>query len=194
MEEKLNELFKECKIELKNIGINFDDVDYIGKIDISISKRKAKRYGCCKQEMPDKSSIHIGKRKIFYTKYQKHHIEISKWVMDLNNKIIKNTIIHELIHCIPGCNNHGVEFKKYAKIINQKLGYSITRLGNKVEDYKSSNLEYCEEKNSKYNYIIRCENCNTIYYRQRLAKNFFKKYRCGICKGKLKLTEQKGQF
>ena len=38
--------------------------------------------------------------------------------------IIKNTIIHELIHCLPKCTNHGKEFKKYAKIINEKLGYN----------------------------------------------------------------------
>ena len=28
---------------------------------------------------------------------------------------IKNTIMHEIIHCFPYCNNHGSEFKKYAK-------------------------------------------------------------------------------
>ena len=45
-------------------------------------------------------------------------IEISRWVLELKDDIIKNTIMHELIHCMPYCNNHGAEFKKYAKVIN----------------------------------------------------------------------------
>lgn len=187
MEEKLIKLFDECKLELQSIGINVENKEIFGEIDINLSKRKTKRYGCCKQEAPDKKTRYkIGKR-IYYAKFQKHHIEISKWLMELNDNIIKNTIIHEIIHCIPNCNNHGKEFKKYSNIINENLGYNITRLGNKIEDYKASNLEFAEEKSKNYNYIIKCENCAQIYYRQRLSKNFFEKYRCGICKGKLKL-------
>ena len=29
--------------------------------------------------------------------------------------------MHELIHCMPYCNNHGKEFKKYANIINEMM-------------------------------------------------------------------------
>ena len=176
MEEKLDKLYKECLEELKSINIiNFDE---IGEIDISFAKRKTKRYGCCKQEEPDKSTA-------YREKYNKHHIEISKWLMDLNDDIIKNTIIHEIIHCLPDCNNHGKEFKKYSKLINEKLGYNITRLGNKKEDYEKSNLEFNE--NQKIKYIITCESCGLIYYRQRMGNNFTKKYRCGKCKGKLRI-------
>lgn len=182
MEEKLEKLYKECLEELKSINIDLDEKT-IGKIDISFSKRKTKRYGCCKQEEPDKSTAYREKRIIHYRKYNKHHIEISKWLMDLNDDIIKNTIIHEIIHCLPDCNNHGKEFKKYSKLINEKLGYNITRLGNKKEDYEKSNIKF--EENSKIKYVIACESCGLIYYRQRMAKNFTKKYRCGKCKGKL---------
>lgn len=183
MEEKLEKLYKECLEELKSINIiNFDE---IGEIDISFAKRKTKRYGCCKQEDPDKSTAYREKRIIHYRKYNKHHIEISKWLMDLNDDIIKNTIIHEIIHCLPDCNNHGKEFKKYSKLINEKLGYNITRLGNKKEDYEKSNLKF--DENPKIKYVIVCENCGLIYYRQRMTKNFTKKYRCGKCKGKLRI-------
>lgn len=48
--------------------------------------------------------------------------------MQLNKSIIKNTIMHEIIHCMPYCNNHGKEFKKYAKYINKNLGYDISRV------------------------------------------------------------------
>lgn len=184
MEEKLEKLYEECLKELKSIDIDLDEKT-VGEIDISFSRRKTKRYGCCKQEEPDKSTAYREKRIIHYRRYNKHHIEISKWLMDLNEDIIKNTIIHEIIHCLPDCNNHGKEFKKYSKLINEKLGYNITRLGNKKEDYEKSNLKFIE--NPQIKYIIACENCGLIYYRQRMAKNFTKKYRCGKCKGKLRI-------
>lgn len=191
MEEKLNKLFEESINELKSIGIDITNIKKIGEIDISISKRNNKRYGCCKQENPDpkyKTIKKIGRRKsIKYEKFNTHHIEISPWVMELEDEIIKNTIIHELIHCIPYCNNHGEEFKKYAKYINTKLGYDISRAGNKKEDYKKSNIEYSEEE--QYNYKVICSKCGQEFYRKRLNKNFSRKYRCGKCGGKFDIVE-----
>ena len=189
MEEKLKDLYNECVKELQSIGIEINE-DKIGQINISLAKRKALRYGCCKQEEPVKNEFHFikrGRRKYkIYDKFLKHNIEISKWVMDLDENIIKNTIIHEIIHCFPYCNNHGKEFKKYAKYINEKLPYNITRLGNKKEDFKKSNQEYKEENNYKYKIV--CEKCGYIYLRKRLKKNFINKYRCGVCNGNLKMA------
>ena len=65
---------------------------------------------------------------ITYGIYRKHYIEISPWVMELDDSIIKNTIIHELIHCMPYCNSHGYAFKEHAERINDKLGYDISRV------------------------------------------------------------------
>lgn len=192
MEEKLKRLYKECIEELKSIGIDVLDKKN-GEIEIKLSSRSKSRYGCCKQENPNKTTKYyqkIGNRKyIKYGIYNRHTIEISEWVMQLDEKIIKNTIIHEIIHCFPYCNDHGKKFKKYAEYINQELKYNISRLGNKREDYEKSNIEYIEKR--KDNYKIVCENCGQTFYRQRLAKNFQRKYRCGKCKGKfiiIKLT------
>lgn len=191
MVEKLNELYLQCLNELNSIGINMQNKELIGDIDIKINKRASKKYGCCKQEKPDKRYKIIQKkahyRIIKYEKFQSHHIEISNWVMQLKDDIIKNTIIHELIHCIPFCNNHGKEFKKYAKYINEKLGYKITTKGNIQEDYRSSQLEYTEEENYKYKII--CQGCGQIIYRKRFKPNLIQKYCCGKCKEKLKIIE-----
>ena len=184
LEEKLTKLYNECLEELKSIGITFDDKD----ITIKISKRNNKRYGCCKTLLPDdKYKVVIKKslRKyiVKYENFKKYEIEISKWVLDLNDKIIKNTIIHELLHCLPYCNNHGEYFKKYAKLINEKLGYNITRAGNKKEDFEKSNVDFKESE--QYKYRIICTKCGSTFYRKRLAKNFARKYRCSRCLGKL---------
>ena len=109
--------------------------------------------------------------------------------MKLDKKIIKNTIIHELIHCIPYCNNHGEEFKKYAKIINLELGYNISRAGNKKEDFEKSNISFTEEEQYKYKVI--CLQCGQVFYRKRLNKYFLRKYRCGKCGGKFSIIELK---
>lgn len=181
--KNIKELFEDCKQQLYNIGIDCEnDCD----IDISISKRNNKRYGCCKPEEPDKSTkyyIYIKRKKfVKYARYKKYHIEISPWVMELDEKIIKNTIIHELIHCLPGCDNHGKQFKMYANLINNTLKYNISRLGNKAEDYEKSNKQFMEQ--NVYNYKIECQKCGQTFYRKRLNKGFEKKYLCGKCKGK----------
>ncbi len=193
MEEKLNQLYQECLNELKLIGINLENNKEIGKIDIALANRKTKRYGCCKQEEPDKKYKIVERRGykkfIKYEKYQMHHIEISKWVMQLDDSIIKNTIFHELIHCIPYCNNHGEQFKKYANYINQKLGYNIKRVGDPKEDYEKSNLPF-QEENKTYKYKIQCQKCGQEIYRQRFNAKLIKKYRCGKCGGTLELLSK----
>lgn len=187
MEETLNDLYNESIKELESIGI---DIKEAGNIDIKISKRNNKRYGCCKQENPEESTKYIEKigyrRIIKYRKFNTHHIEISPWLMESEKNIIKNTIIHEIIHCLPDCNNHGKIFKTYAKIINQKLGYTITTVGNKQQDYINSNKQYVNK--TVNNYKIECEKCGQVFYRQRLNKNLVKKYRCGKCRGRLKVV------
>lgn len=194
MEQKLSKLYNECILELKGIGIKVLNNRDIGDIEIGISKRNNKRYGVCKQRSPDEKTKYIKRLKkqkiIKYGRYNKHYIEISPWVMELEESIIKNTIIHEIIHCFPYCNDHGDEFKKYGKYINLKLGYDISRTGNKEEDYKKSNLIYKEDKT--YNYKIECKECGQIIYRDRCNRDFSEKYRCGKCGGKFVIY--KGKF
>ena len=193
MQKKLENIYNECIKELKKIGIDIEETRKIGEIDIAISKRNNKRYGCCKQEEPNIKTKYIEKvgRKNFikYKMYNKHHIEISPWVLELDDEIIKNTIIHEIIHCLPDCNNHGNEFKKYAQYINETLGYNISRVGNKKEDYLKSNIEYKEKE--QFNYHIQCTNCGQSFYRKRLKRNFIKKYRCGKCESSFEIHKLK---
>jgi predicted SprT family Zn-dependent metalloprotease len=189
--EKIERIFKECKNELNSIGIDFG-TDCI--VDIKVSKRNNKRYGCCRPEEPDLKTKYYsyvrGRRYVKFKRYKKYHIEISPWVLELNEDIIKNTVIHEMIHCMPECDNHGEIFKYYANIVNTKLGYNISRVGNKTVDYENSNKENIEE--IVYNYKIVCQKCGQVFYRMRLGKGFTRKYYCGKCKGKF--VVQSGKF
>lgn len=193
LEKKLNKLYTECIEDLKKIGIDIYDKELdIGEIDIHISKRNNKRYGCCKQEEPDLRYKHIERkgyrRVIKYEKFNKHNIEISKWVLELNDELIKDTIMHEIIHCFPYCNNHGKKFKYYAKYINEHLGYNISRVGNREKDCEKSGIELKKEE-KEYKYKLVCTECGQEFNRKRLKKDFIKKYRCGKCKGKLSFVE-----
>ena len=186
LEEKLIKLYTECLNELNSIGINFKDKD----ITIKTSKRNNKRYGCCRPSNPDKRYKVVVKKSIRryivkYENFKNYEIEISRWVLDLDDSIIKNTVIHELIHCMPYCNNHGEEFKKYAKLVNEKLGYNIARIGNKKEDFEKSHIKYIESE--QYKYKIICTKCGSTFYRKRLSKDFTRKYRCSKCLGKLEV-------
>lgn len=130
--DRLQKLYNQCISELNSIGIDTSE-KMLGKVEIQVSKRNNKRYGCCKLECPDenyKVVKKVGRRRVVkYEKFNKHTIEVSKWVMELDEKVIKNTIMHEIIHCFPYCGNHGKYFKMYAEVINEKLGYGISRLG-----------------------------------------------------------------
>lgn len=193
MQIKLEKLLDDCIKELETIKFKIKDNPEVGTIDIKISKKATKRYGCCKHESPNKKYFHTIKskygKKIVYDRFNIHHIEISQWVMQLDDQTIKNTIIHEILHCLPACNNHGVLFKSYAKYINEKLGYNISRLGNKEADFKRNNLEY-NENTKCYKYKIICKECGQVFYRQRMKKNLIKKYCCSLCGGRLELNHQ----
>lgn len=61
MQEKLETIYNQCVEELRRIGIDINENKKIGTIDISVSKRNNKRYGCCKQEEPDIKTKYIEK-------------------------------------------------------------------------------------------------------------------------------------
>lgn len=180
--DKLIKYFEECKQDLYNIGINLEE-DCL--IDIKLG-RNNKRYGACKPESPYLDSKYmekVGRRRyIKYGRYRKYHIEISPWVMQLDKDIIKNTIVHELIHCLPYCDNHGAKFKEYALYINKRLGLNVSRVGNKSEDYRKSNLKIAPES---YKYKVVCKGCGQEFFRKRISKNFVRKYICKKCGRKI---------
>ena len=69
-----------------------------------------------------------------YTEYD-YYIEISGHTLENTEKSLRNTLIHELIHTIPGGLCHTGEWKKWAKYVSERTGYNIKRLeGDETED------------------------------------------------------------
>jgi len=76
---------------------------------------------------------------------------------------LKNTILHEMIHTIVGCCNHGMLWKQYATIVTKATGHEITRTG-----CVSSIIK--KEMVGKAKYIVTCDKCNRKIYRYKKSK------------------------
>ena len=64
-----------------------------------------------------------------------YYIEISGHTLQNTEKSLRNTLIHELIHTVPDGMCHTGEWKKWAKYVSAKTGYTIQRLdGDETED------------------------------------------------------------
>lgn len=165
--KKINELYKEVIEEAKKINLpistNIND-------EIIINKRAKRRFGCCKKI---KKGLIIS-----------YEIEISYRLIECEEKFVKQTLAHEILHTCQGCDNHGQIWKSYAKRMNTKYGYNIKRTDT-AEDLGIVESDF-KKYNAKENYILICKNCGARISRTRMS-NVVKhpsKYRCR-CGGNL---------
>ena len=93
-----------------------------------------------------------------------------------------STIVHELIHTVKGCMNHGDKFHKIADICNKAYDLDIGTYTSKNE------LEACREYRLKTaRYIVQCTKCGNTIFRSRNCDliRYTNLYSC-ICGGELK--------
>lgn len=109
-----------------------------------------------------------------------YNIYLNKKMLKCDDKQIKNTLLHELIHTIDGCFNHGDNFKKQAEIVNKLYGYNIQR--------SSSCQEFKNQLNFKYE--VCCTNCGAKnkYFKKTNIVKYPNLYRCA-CGGELKVKQ-----
>lgn len=154
-----------CKAELDGLGIKY------GKVrNWSVNTHAKCRLGQCRKTTLGLFDINVSERLL---------------KDDIDDQIALDTIMHELLHTVPGCFNHGEKWKVYAKYINQKLPqYNITRV---VKDGETGLT--IEHKQPVYKYILRCTKCGQEIKRQKASKIItnYKRYRCGRCGGRLEL-------
>ncbi|HIU26160.1 MAG TPA: SprT-like domain-containing protein [Candidatus Copromorpha excrementigallinarum] len=138
---------------------------------VEVNSRPKKRFGCCK------------------IKDRKYHIEISEFVLKCEERYIRETLAHEVLHTCPECQNHGKIWKEYAERMNKRYGYNIKR----VSSFEEMGLETPAQK-PEIKYIIKCRKCGKEYPRQRFTcvMKKIKAYRCG-CGGELVLMENPGE-
>lgn len=107
----------------------------------------------------------LGKCELF-TEYKGEKvfaIQVSYKVLNLKFNDIMEILCHEVLHSCEGCMNHRTQWKRYAKMMNEKYGYNIRRCAN-GEEYGLTKNEI------KKNYCLRCVACGEKYYFARYCK------------------------
>lgn len=160
---KLLELKNDCLDELASIDL----LDNVGEIDEwYVDKRATRRLGVCKHRR--------------CMEYIYHSIGISSWLLkDFDDKTIKNTIMHELLHTFEGCDNHGYKWQKYADIVNTKLGYNIKRLSSLETICENNDIDYNKYENVHYKYKGTCKKCGYVWRQNRLSAHTLMSYKLG---------------
>lgn len=143
------------------------------KINVAINNRFKRAFGRCDKK-EDGFTIQIN----------------GEYLRVAEPKHIHNTIMHEVLHTLPNCFNHGIFWKTAAQKVNYNYGFTISRL--------SYDANYaCVEKEKNKNkplYVIFCPSCNRVVGRYKNQSKVYKavlstqdspyirkKYRCGTC-------------
>ena len=155
--QKINLLF-----QLENeIRAEFPDIEFCPTIEYKIDNATT-RFGLCRKIDADYAII-----------------SISKYLFRDERKL-KNTLLHEMLHTVAGTNGHKGRWKILADRINKTTNYNIKRTS-------SFNTEYEKIIDSKVKYILRCTECKAEYKYQKETKavKYYDRYHCGRCKNKL---------
>lgn len=144
LNQKLKRLVKESEKELQAIGLGDklkSDIEY------TINYKAKKRLGqCCK----------------------KQDINISSWLLEIgDDHDIKNTIIHEILHTFEDTIGHKEKWQYYARYVNNRTDYHITRTTSINKIYEKAN-KVRPTKEIHYRWKITCTKCGKVFYRQRI--------------------------
>lgn len=133
-----------CMDKLDAIGIQYGNVR-----NFKINSRAKSRWGRCKKV-----------NGVF-------EIEISDRLLDEQNDEsgLENTIIHELLHTVPGCMNHGPNWKRMADKVYAAYGIEIKRCAT-AEEKGVDPIEEVKE----YKYFLRCPDCGYVFKYMRETK------------------------
>lgn len=108
-------------------------------------------------------------------------IEINKDLLDDRNPNtpLVETIIHELLHTIPGCFNHGEKWQGIVDTINQHTGLHISRTST-IED---KGLVVFSRPDRAPLYRVTCPACGRSIEYRRAAKVILhpERFVCGYC-------------
>jgi predicted SprT family Zn-dependent metalloprotease len=159
--------------ELKNDAVEklaklgYDEVLHYNYV-LKFNMRAKGRYGRCSKLGKDEFEIQLN--------YEYAQVATLKDVIE--------TVIHEVMHSIDGCMNHGRKWKYIAYLVRNKYGHNIERTG-KCEEYRALKNETID-----YKYMVKCNRCGVESKYQKKSKliNHPEKYRCGNCRGTLSVT------
>ena len=169
--KNLRRLYSECVSEAKGIGLDISD----NITRITVNNRLSRALGRCTM------SWDAWNRKYSYK------IEMNPCMLadDLEDKVPKNTIMHELIHTCKDCMNHGSEFQHRASIVNRKLGYNVhTQTDSRILEAAGVVVKKTPDR-----YGIVCNKCGRVVQKKKrwspMLENIGNYHHGGSCGGSL---------
>ena len=96
-----------------------------------------------------------------------YYISLNKKLMQASIEGALETLMHEVLHTVKGCMNHGETWKALANKVNTMYGTNISR---KTSSAENGTHEFILETSK---YIMECEKCGYGYGRDRIS-NFVK--------------------
>lgn len=109
--------------------------------------------------------------------------EITITDLGLHGDVI-STIVHELIHTVDGCYDHGSKFQSIAKKLSKIYNLDLSTKASKKE--MDMTREY---RISKAKYVVKCSNpscpCIILRYRAVGVVKHPERYHCGTCGSKM---------
>ena len=150
------------------------------KIGVPIPVKDIKKVGELKTRSKRVRGVTYTFKRIAYNNIDKtNYIGINKKLIGEDFEI-KKTMAHELIHTIPGCSNHGPNFKRYAELINRHYPkYNVSTYYTPDSD-ETENIA----NTKKPKYVVTCENCGakTYFYRKCKTLDILSRCTCKKCK------------
>ena len=163
LQSKLNTIYNEAveMVLAANIPLEPEKIT-----NISLNTRAKKRWGQCRR-LPNGN----------------FEININADLVSQSEDGTLNTVIHELLHTVNGCLNHGRQWQVYANRINNAYGINVKRISTSEE----KGVERVIVK-PEYKYILKCEYCDQIVRRQKKSKivEHPEHFSCGLCGGRFK--------
>ena len=159
----LNKIALECMAELDALNI-----PYVKPSKITVNTRAKSRWGQCRRVSKTEFTINISERILRD---------------DVSDAATKNTVIHELLHTIEGCQNHGPKWKRYANQVNRSYPkYNIQTTTSEAE-------KGIAPEPVVYKYMVECLACKHKrgYTRRSKVTMHPELFRCGSCNGQLKV-------
>ena len=92
----------------------------------------------------------------------------------LSPECLRSTLIHEIIHTFPGCQNHGEKFQYWARRLSRLMNTDIRTHTTPDETKQGTYACFEESKNA-----LVCLDCGEIYLHPTMAANFKKWRRTG---------------
>lgn len=154
VEKILNE-FKALGFDVKTTPANYT---------LELNNRALKRFGRCEAKSGNRYVIQINE----------FHNKLSP------ETSVMNTLIHELLHSLPKCMNHGEFWKRYANKYNSVYGTTISRTSPIEGLYKFFKEETEKQKGNTQHknhsiyldgkHKVTCSKCNNSWYYERAGK------------------------